>query len=175
MKIGVVVKEFVKPILNLVNGAKWLKDTSVYVGVKDDKTVPGSELTMAQLLALLENGSPINNMPPREVLAPALSQDEVSSKTNGMLRKGAFEALRGNISGAEAEYKNAGELGANAVKEYITSGALAPNAPITVHGGWMRNKVSGKAVYVTGKRKNTPLINTGKLVDSIGYEITKKK
>ena len=42
-----------------------------------------------------------------------------------------------------------------------------PNSPITIYGGWMRNKVSGKPIYIKGKGSDKPLIDTGSLRSSV--------
>lgn len=58
--------------------------------------------------------------------------------------------------------------------EYIIkSGNFEKNAPITIYGGWMRNKKSGKPFYVKGKGDKLPLTDTGKLADSIEIRISK--
>ena len=59
----------------------------------------------------------------------------------------------------------------NAVKKIMGSGELAPNAPITVTGGWMRNPVSGKPVHIKGKGSSAPLIDTGSLRSSITHVV----
>lgn len=59
------------------------------------------------------------------------------------------------------------------MKSNITRGNWTPNAPITVNGGWMRNKKSGKLFYVKGKGSSRPLVNTGNLVQSIHTAVIK--
>ena len=60
------------------------------------------------------------------------------------------------------------------MRETFTKEAFAPNAPITIHGGWMRNKKSGKPFKVKGKKSSRPLINTGRLRGSIMSKVVKK-
>ena len=57
----------------------------------------------------------------------------------------------------------------NWTKKFFTDSdnGWAPNAYITIHGGWMRNKVTGQPVYVKGKNSSKPLIDTGSLRQSI--------
>lgn len=61
------------------------------------------------------------------------------------------------------------------LQDTIRRGEFEPNAPITIYGGWMRNKKSGKLFYVRGKGEGKPpLTNTGKLAESVSIRITKK-
>lgn len=54
------------------------------------------------------------------------------------------------------------------IQETILNGGWKPNASITIHGGWMRNKISGKPFYVEGKGTGKqPLVNTRTLLNSI--------
>ena len=59
-------------------------------------------------------------------------------------------------------------------KAVIANFGTPENAYITVHGGWMRNKVSGKPFYVEGKGKNQPLVDNGDLLKSISYQVIDK-
>lgn len=54
------------------------------------------------------------------------------------------------------------------IQETILDGGWQPNASITIKGGWMRNKVSGKPFKVIGKgTSKPPLIDTGTMLKSI--------
>ncbi|MBR1821501.1 MAG: hypothetical protein IJ769_07760 [Clostridia bacterium] len=64
--------------------------------------------------------------------------------------------------------------GENAVKDYFTGGHFAPNAGITVEGGWMWNRIAHKPFKVKGKGSSTPLIDTGSLRSSITHVIEGK-
>jgi hypothetical protein len=46
-----------------------------------------------------------------------------------------------------------------------------PNAPITLNGGWMRNKKSGRLFYVIPKIGTHPLIDTGVMFESVSYQV----
>ena len=43
------------------------------------------------------------------------------------------------------------------------------NAPITIDGGWMKNKKSGKVFKVEGKGFNNPLVWSGKMTESVRW------
>ena len=51
------------------------------------------------------------------------------------------------------------------------SNRYAPNAPITVHGGWMANPKNGKPVHIDGKGSSRPLHNKGTLIQSVDFEV----
>lgn len=57
------------------------------------------------------------------------------------------------------------------LKAMKDSNEYKANAPITVNGGWMANPKNGKPFHVEGKKSSRPLWNTGKLMQSITYEI----
>lgn len=59
-------------------------------------------------------------------------------------------------------------------KAVIANFGEPANAPITVNGGWMRNRISGKMFYVEGKGKNQPLVDNGDLLKSIAYQVVGK-
>ena len=59
------------------------------------------------------------------------------------------------------------------LKTSIRRGNWQANAPITVNGGWMHNKKSGKLFYVKGKKSTRPLVDTGNMVQSIHTSIIK--
>lgn len=76
---------------------------------------------------------------------------------------------------SDTALKLLGNYAESGIREHIKSGSFTPNAPITIQGGWMRDKDSGKAFKVKGKGSSQPLIDEGTLRDSIRYEIVKKK
>lgn len=131
-------------------------------------------ISNAELLFIHSNGSPINNIPARDVLDPSLlhNKAEIGDQMKNVLDK----ALEGNVDGAIRELKAAGMLGANKAKAWFTDPANGwdGNEDITVEGGWMKNKKSGKPFYVKGKKSSQPLIDTGELRKAITSTIRKK-
>ena len=152
--------------------ANWLKPRRVRIGIPDGGGSHG-ELSNVELAFILTNGSPVNRNPPRPFLEPALEKPENQEKIVRHMKRAAAAAIEGNFGGAEAQLDMAGQAGEDAVKEYMESGAFAPNAPITVSGGWMKNprraKSPEKAFYVKGKGSSKPLIDTGDLHDAITH------
>lgn len=53
----------------------------------------------------------------------------------------------------------------------MDSNQYAPNAPITINGGWMANVKNGKPFKVEPKGSSRPLWNTGTLIKSVDFEI----
>lgn len=51
------------------------------------------------------------------------------------------------------------------------SNEYAPNAPITIHGGWMTNVKNGKPFKVEPKGSSRPLWHHGTLINSVDFEI----
>lgn len=54
------------------------------------------------------------------------------------------------------------------------SNEYAPNAPITIHGGWMADPKTKKPFYVEPKNSERPLWNSGKLIRSVDFEVKDK-
>ena len=150
-----------------------LDSMALYVGIPEGSGGEDGKLTNVQLAYLHSNGSPVNNIPARPFIEPAIEQEEVMSKMAAMFGQAFEAAIEGDAGAAEIALAKAGIYGRNAVREYMGTGALQENAEITITGGWMRNKVSGKPVYVHGKGYNNPLIRTGALRDSVTYVIAK--
>jgi hypothetical protein len=69
--------------------------------------------------------------------------------------------------------KKAAQILSAEIKTSIRNGNWDANAPITIQGGWMRNKKSGKLFYVKGKGSSRPLIDTGNLLQSVHTGIIK--
>ena len=66
-----------------------------------------------------------------------------------------------------------GERYEGEMKQTFTKETFAPNAPITINGGWMRNKVNGKVFKVKGKGSSRPLVDEGRLRGSIIHKVAK--
>ena len=80
-------------------------------------------------------------------------------------------ALAGDESGVTASLESAGEAGVQAIRDYIDAGVPPPNAPVTVSGGWVYNRIAKKGVHVEGKGFNKPLYDTGQLYNDFDYEV----
>ena len=121
------------------------------------------------ILAVQEHGSPLMRIPSRPVIAPALAKPETRSAMAEAMKEAARAAWEGEDPRAALEA--AGQAGADGIRAYIDSGIPPPNSPVTVNGGWIRNRAAGKSVYIPGKGKNKPLYDTGALYEAFDYEI----
>ena len=124
------------------------------------------------VLAVQERGSPLLRIPPRPVIQPGL--EDARREMAGCLLKAAQAAAEGDLPGVRRGLEKAGEAGVEGIRGRIDAGLQPPNAPVTVRGGWLRNRVSGKSVQIKGKGFNKPLYDTGELYRAFGYEIKKK-
>ena len=123
------------------------------------------------ILGIQEHGSPVNRIPPRPVVKPALSSPQVRTAMSEALLTAISAAWEGDSSAANSALESAGQAGADGIRAFIDSGISPPNAPITVSGGWMRNRVSGKPVHIPGKGASHPLVDSGALYAAFSYEI----
>ncbi len=145
-----------------------LKSVKVLVGIPDSGT--GSRgISNAELAFIHSHGSPINHIPARPFLEPAIEDPKTMERITECMKNAFEQMVEGNRAEAISELHKAGIYGENAAKDYFGSANLAPNAPITVEGGWMRNRVSGKPFKVKGKGSSAPLIDTGNLRSSVTH------
>lgn len=111
------------------------------------------DINNAELLFIQENGSPINKIPPRPLLKPAIEADGNRQAIAHEISASVKSQLDGDKEGAEKNMLRASIAGQNAARKWFTDGRnnWAPNAPSTV------------------KRKGSdrPLIDTGALRASI--------
>lgn len=144
----------------------WLRKHRVAVGL----TSSASERSRT-LLALHEHGSPAMHIPARPAVKPALAQESVRKEMAACQAEALKAALSGDMEGTVAGLERSGQAGAEGIRAYIDQHIPPPNAPITLHGGWTRNPVSGKPVKVKGKSGTTPLVDTGQLRAEFGWGI----
>ena len=93
-----------------------------------------------------------------------------------VIRAAAAKQIQALSSGASARQVLTvmGNIQKGLMQHEIMAGQFAPNAEITNHGGWMRNKKTGKPFYVQGKKSDRPLVDTGQLRQSIHFVIKPK-
>ena len=123
------------------------------------------------LLALHERGAPGAHIPPRPVVRPALNDGETQSAIQDGLLAACKAAAEGDPDGVTAGFEQAGQAGVDGIHAYIDSGIEPGNAPLTIHGGWIRNFVSKRPVHVEGKGFDKPMYATGELYRSFGFEV----
>ena len=126
------------------------------------------------LLAIHEHGAPAMRIPPRPVIEPALSSPEAREEMTAAMQDALSAAMAGDPGGVTAALNRTGESGVAAVRRYIDAGVPPPNAPVTVSGGWIYNRVAKKGVHVEGKGFNKPLYDTGQLYNDFDYEVVSR-
>ena len=126
------------------------------------------------LLAIHTRGSPVMRIPPRPVVRPALARETLRAEMAESLIESCEAAAKGDLPGAQAGLENAGQRGADGIREYINAGISPPNSPVTLSGGWIYNRVAKKGVLVKGKAGDKPLLDTGALYNDFDYEVTER-
>lgn len=150
----------------LKKALEFLKQNEVYVGVSEETSERPSNIdgiTNAQLLFIHTNGSPVNNVPARPVVEPAIEKD--NERLIGMLKKVALLAMSGDFEAAIEQLRLTGMRGQNVVRAYFTDEG----------NGWPPNAPSVAAAKIArGSTNPRPLIDTGELRKSITYFINSK-
>lgn len=126
------------------------------------------------LLGIHTRGSPVMRIPPRPVVEPALAQEDLKQEMGELMLSSCEAALDGDLAGTQKGLEDAGQRGADGIREYIDAGIDPPNAPVTLSGGWIWNRVAKKGVPVKGKSGDTPLKDTGNLYNDFDFEITER-
>ena len=141
--------------------------STAYSRQHDNKDLGNPTYNNAEILALMERGSIINQIPSRQLLTPV--RKKYSEQINKALKEICGLLLQGKQVEADTKMEQLAVRIENWTKKFFTDGdnGWEPNAYITIHGGWMKNKVSGKPVYIKGKHSERPLIDTGSLRQSI--------
>ena len=124
------------------------------------------------LLGIHTRGSPIMRIPPRPVVEPALAQESLKEEMGEILLSSCESAMQGDLAGTRQGLEDAGQRGADGIREYIDAGIDPPNSPVTLSGGWIYNRVAKKGVLVSGKSGSTPMKDTDALYEDFDYEIT---
>ena len=136
----------------------------VYVGIPEEKNSErGKHTTNADLLSYHTNGSPVNNIPPRPVLEPAIEANR--EKISGMLGKAANLALDGKVEEANVQLEKTGIAGQNMARAWFTD----------PRNNWPENAPSTyKRKLKKGSTTPRPLIDTGEMRNSITYVVRRK-
>ena len=157
----------------------------VLVGISEDKAPRkgDKEISNAQLMYIHTNGSPINKIPARPVIEPAIEASGNKEEITEELGKAFQFALDGKKTNSTQHLKRAGQLAVNAARDWFedTRNNWPPNSPQTA----MRkiSKLKGKkkkaalAQLASGEASESvsrPLVDTGQLRRAITYVVTGK-
>lgn len=165
-----VEKRDLKAYKDLERSISFLNNNYVLVGIpdtengRDDK----SDVTNADLLFIHTNGSPVNNIPPRPVIEPALYHNK--DKFNKMLKDASEKALEGRRADAVTILRKAGMKAQNVCRAWFVDPAnnWPPNSPGTAAAKIAKFRKYNK----TGTYEPRPLIDTGELRKSITYVLS---
>lgn len=148
---------------------QFLKDTPVYVGVPENKTVRRKEdgekvaITNAELMFIHTNGSPRNNIPARPVIEPAIEDDK--ERISKMFKDAGKTMMNQGKDAAMKKLKLIGMRAQNVCRAWFVNpkNNWPPNSPATI-----------AAKRAKGATKPRPLIDTGQLRRSIIYFVETK-
>lgn len=143
-----------------------LREHYLTVGIhrKDNKKYADSDETTAQIGFWNEFGT--YNIPPTLILRYIT----LNNKEKEAFCKFVAKCFKENTD-YKKFLKEVGNYLKNRTQERIVNGELPPNAPLTVSGGWTKNKKSGKPFYVEGKGHSIRMYDTGQFVNSVDYEV----
>ncbi len=150
------VKVNLKGWLNVKKQIAGLAAKSVRVGVFSNERHPDSDYSDAELAALHEYGSPKGMIPERSFLRSTLERKDVQERVTKLMGKVSGQVAAGKTSVTEA-LGVLGEVLADEVKETLE-----------------QNKTSGPPLApetVERKQSDTKLVDTGRLVDKVGWVI----
>ncbi len=146
---------------------KELAEKEVRVGFQKGLTYPdGTEV----LDVAMWNELGTEKIPSRPFLRNSVDENKdkitafLHSKVKNISQKASVESV----------LKDIGVFQKSLIQEKIRKGNFQPNAAITIHGGWIHNKKTGKSFYVKGKKSKHPLIDTALMRQSVNYVIKKK-
>ena len=178
-KVGVSRRSNGPALLNINNAVQQLSKMDVLVGVPKGTTDrPGEPINNASLLYLHSHGSPLQGIPARPVIEPALNASgnkESLTRRMGIISKAV---LHGNLTAAYDGLDALGIRARNIVYSWFVDprNGWEPNAPATVAA--KISKMSPKQIKIAMKRGGPltrPLIDTGEMRKSITYIVREMK
>jgi hypothetical protein len=178
--LKVKTKDKSKDLIRLLDDIKKLE---VYVGIPENKSSrKGEEITNAELCYIHTNGSPINHIPARPIIEPAIEAEDNKEAITEELKEAAKAVLEGKVDSAMSHLNLAGMLGQNAARGWFTdsrnnwaenSETTARNKLSKLQGKELKNlqKLLDAGASITDKSVSKPLIDTGELRKSIIYVV----
>lgn len=166
-----------------------LAKKEVYVGIPQTRSSrPGEPINNAELMYIHTNGSPVQHIPARPVIEPAISQPETRALIVDELKLAAEAALTGDKGKEDTHLKRAGLIGSNAAKAWFTDSRnnWPKNKPSTIRNKIrkLRGKSLRDALDILDEYEqdsttdvssiDTPLIDTGELRRSITFVVGEK-
>lgn len=164
MRIDIV--EEARNFQRMMNTLNKMMENEVYVGIADDTTEREADdtgITNAELLFIHTNGSPVNNIPPRPVIEPAIYNDK--DRLADMMKKAAQLFMEGRDEEAIKQLQRVGMRGQNVSRQWF----------VDEKNGWPPNAPAVREAKIRkGSTDPKPLIDTGELRKSITYFVKTK-
>lgn len=151
-----------------------LSNVTIEVGYQADQKAADDETSLAEVAywnhygTLHKDGS---------VMIPARPFMDTIKKHSEELSEFSQQALS-SLETADAVSNAIGSQAKSMIQDAIKDEEWAPNAPITIEGGWMMNEYGKEGpvpVHIKGKSSMEPLIDTGALRQNCQYVIKKGK
>ena len=164
-------------------GALIVSKVLVGIPAKNAEREPDPEnpepINNAAIGYIMENGAPEHGIPARPFLIPGVrdAQKEIAQK----MQSATVNALSGDKAGFNKYLRQAGQIGASAVKNKIDNGPFVALADSTlrararkqaISGGTKADRKAAKAALASGdysKINAKPLIDTGQLIAAVTY------
>ena len=144
-------------IEQIKKGIAFLASHRLLVGIPESHNAARGDdensISNVALAFLHTQGSPRMHIPPRPFIEPGVEAEK--DRLADMMAQAVVMALDGNEGGAVSQMHMAGIVAENSIKQYMGSGALAPNAPSTIRK----------------KHSSAPLIDTHVLQASITHVV----
>ncbi len=125
-------------------------------------SVYSNGLPVAQVAYWQEYGT--YNIPVRAFFRTTL-QNEKYNISDAFVKQ-----LKSSNFDIDLSFKYVGNFLKYSIQAAIEDWSTPANAPITIEGGWMKNKKSGKIFKVEGKGFNNPLVWTNKMTESVRWK-----
>lgn len=146
--------------------------TDVMIGVPAEAA--GREdgpLTSAEIGYIHEHGSDAAGIDPRPFLGPGI--DAVLPEVTELLKEGASAALDGNAGAMRRSLARAGQIAAYSVKNQFDNNHWKPLSDAALRSRAYRHKYLKKRKNL--QKKVQPLVDTGRLKNSITYVLKRVK
>jgi hypothetical protein len=130
--VRIDIVEEARNFQRMMNTLNKMMENEVYVGIADDTTEREADetgITNAELLFIHTNGSPINNIPPRPVIEPAIYNDK--DRLSDMMKKAAQLFMEGRDEEAIKQLQRVGMRGQNVSRKWFVDekNGWPPNSP----------------------------------------------
>ena len=172
----------IKSEKELANLLKSLSKLEVLVGVPQETTDRKGEggVTNAQLIMLHTKGSPLQNLPPRPIIEPALEQSETKQMITDGLKDILQALLNRDPSSAKKNMKILGQHSVNAVQNWFDDprNSWTPDTEKTIiakmkkkYKGKKKRKEATESALAGVQGINVTLVDTNQMRKAITYVI----